>query len=200
MASRTVAVLLSLLLTVTAARADAPGASTVVNSLQETLLSVMKNADSLGIKGRYDKLLPSLRDAYDFEKMTQFATGSSWASAPSEQRDDLVNAFTRMSASTYAARFNGYSGEHFETLGQRQGPRGSVLVDTQIVRTAEPPVAISYVMTETDGQWRIVDLLLEGKVSEMATRRSEYNPVLRKGGPDELTAALNAKADTLLAE
>ncbi len=75
-----------------------------------------------------------------------------------------------------------------------------MLVDTRIVRNPEPPVAITYVLTETGDQWRIVDVLLEGKVSEMAVRRSEYNPILRDGGPDKLAAALNAQADALLAE
>lgn len=200
MALRTFVVLLSMLLTVAEARPDNQRAADVVNSLQKTLLSVMKNAEDLGVVGRYAELLPPLHEAYDFEKMIRFATGSAWRSATPEQRENLVEVFGRLSVSTYAARFDGYSGENFETLGEREGPRGSVLVDTQIVRSPDPPVGITYVMTEDNGQWRIIDLLLEGKVSEMATRRSEYNPILREGGPDKLAAALDAKAEALLAE
>ncbi|MGB7947447.1 MAG: ABC transporter substrate-binding protein [Candidatus Binatia bacterium] len=199
-ASRTIVLVLSVLLTVSAVRADNPNAPNVVNSVQETLLAVMKDADALGVSGRYEELLPPLREAFDFERMIQFASGSSWRNATNEQREKLVDAFTHMSVSTYAAQFNGYSGEVFETLGQRDGPRGSVLVDTQIVRSADSPVAITYVLTETDGRWRIVDLVLDKKVSEMAIRRSEYNPILREGGPTELAAALNEKADRLLTE
>jgi len=200
MALRTFVVLLSMLITVAEARSDNQSAADAVSSVQETLLSVMKNADALGGKGRYAKLLPPLREAYDFEKMIRFAAGSAWKSATPEQRENLLEAFERLSVSTYAAQFNGYSGENFEILGQRGGPKGSVLVDTQIVRSPDPPVGITYVVTENNGQWRIIDLLLERKVSEMATRRSEYNPILRESGPDELAAALNAKADALLTE
>lgn len=197
-ARKTTAVLLAVFLAVSVARAENAATIDVVDSLQETLLAVMKDANALGLDGRYEKLLPSLTEAFDFEHMIRFASGSSWRTATAEQRDALVNAFTRMSVSTYAAQFNGYSGEIFETVGQRDGPRDSILVDTQIIRKTDPPVAITYVMTRTDGQWRIVDLLLEKKVSEIAIRRSEYNPILREGGPDELIAALNAKADKLL--
>lgn len=200
MASRTLAIFLSMALMVSAARAEVGAATNVVNTLQQTLLSVMKNAETLGLRGRFEKLLPALRDVYDFETMMRFATGSSWRSATPEQREKLVNAFTRLSASTYAAQFDGYSDEAFETIGQREGPRDSVLVDTRILRSPDPPVEITYVLTETGGQWHVVDLLLEGKVSEMATRRSEYNPILREGGPDALAGELNAKADALLAE
>ena len=199
-ASRTVGVVLAILLSLSVVKADNPGAADVVNAFHDTLLAVMKDADALGVAGRYETLSPPLTEAFDFEKMIRFASGSSWRTATTEQRDNLVDAFTRLSVSNYAARFSGFSGEVFETLGQRDGPRGSMLVDTQIVRTDDPPVAITYVLTNTNGQWRIVDLLLEKTISEMAVRRSEYNPILRDGGPDTLVAALNAKAGKLLAE
>ena len=200
MASRTVALVLSLLLTVSAVSADDASPIDAVDLVQENLLAVMKEADALGVSGRYAKLLPPFREAFDFERMIQFASGSSWRNATDEQRDILLDAFTRLSVSNYAAQFDGYSGEVFETLGQRNGPRGSTLVDTQIVRSADSPVAITYVLTETDGRWRVVDVLLDKKVSEMAIRRSEYNPILREGGPNKLAVALNEQADKLLAE
>lgn len=199
-ALKSVAFLLAILLSTSAVRADNLDAVGVVNTLHETLVSVMKNADALGVAGRYETLSPVLREAFDFEKMIRFASGSSWKTATPEQRENLVSAFTRLSVSNYAARFSGFSGEVFETLGRRDGPRGSVLVDTRIVRNPDPAVAITYVLTKTDDQWGIVDLLLENKVSEMAVRRSEYNPILRDGGPDKLAAALNMQADELLAE
>lgn len=198
--SKLVPLLLVILLTVAAVRAENPDATNVVSSLQETLLEVMQEAEALGVSGRYARLSAPLRQAFDFEKMVQFASGSSWRSATDEQRDKLVDAFTRLSVSNYAAQFNGYSGERFEIVGQRDGPRGSMLVDTQIVGSADSPIAITYVLTETDERWRIVDIVLDDKISEMAVRRSEYNPILRQGGPDELAAALKAKADKLLSE
>jgi phospholipid transport system substrate-binding protein len=199
-AVKTTALFFSFLLVFFPVEADQPDPTDVVNVLQETLLEVMKDAKALGVTGRYEKLSPVLRRAFDFDKMTRFATGSSWKTATDEQRDTLAKAFTHLSISNYAAQFSGYSGETFEVLGQRQGPRDSVLVDTQIVRNAAPPVAITYVLASTDGQWRIVDILLEKKISEMAVRRSEYNPILREGGPDALTTALNSKAGELLAQ
>jgi phospholipid transport system substrate-binding protein len=102
-----------------------------------------------------------------------------------------------LSVATYAARFNGFSGESFETLGQRQGPRDMTLVDTRIVRTDGPPVPITYVMAERDGEWRIVDVLLDKSISELAVRRSEYNQVLRTSGTEGLTETLDEKAAEL---
>lgn len=198
--SRVVAVCFCILVMFSEARAEPASPTEVVNSVQDTLLSVMKDAEDLGTAGRYAMLAPTLGQAFDFQKMIRFASGSSWKTATPEQRKKLSDAFTRLSISNYAARFNGFSGEVFETLGQRDGPRDSILVDTQIVRTVDSPVAITYVLTESNEQWRIVDLVLDKKVSEMAIRRSEYNSILRDGGPDKLADVLNEQADKLLAK
>ena len=42
-------------------------------------------------------------------------------------------------------------------------------------------------MRQTEsGDWRIIDVYLDGNISELALRRSEFNSVLRNGGVDHL--------------
>lgn len=178
------------------ARSQSP-AVTVIEHLHATLLEVMKNAQQLGFKGRYQKLDPVLQQTFDFPRMIAVAVGQQWTTASDEQRRKLITAFTNLSVTTYAARFNGFSGESFEVLGERPGPRDTVLVDTRINRPTEGPVAITYVMAERDGAWQIIDVLLDRSISEMAVRRSEYAQVLREGGPDKLAETLDAKAEEL---
>jgi len=45
--------------------------------------------------------------------------------------------------------------------------------------------------------WLISDISLDGAISEVATRRSEFAAILRSDGIDGLIAALNRKADIL---
>ena len=174
--------------------------ASVVEAFHDTLLSVMKEADRLGFKGRYAKIEPAMKAAYDLKRMIRVAAGSHWRAAAPEQQAKLLDAFTRLSVGTYAARFNGYDGERFETLGTKPGPQNTTLVATQIVDSKGKPVGLTYVMLETEGAWRIVDVLLDSSISELAVRRSEYSRVLRQGGIDRLTATLNEKADALAAE
>ena len=157
----------------------------------------MKDAQKLGIDGRYKQLQPILEKSFDFERMIAIAAGSYWTNADEAQRRRLLAAFTELSITTYAARFNGFSGESFEMLGQRQGPRDTTLVDTRLNRTDGPPVPITYVMAERDGEWRIVDVLLEKSISELAVRRSEYNQVLRTSGTEGLSETLDEKTAQL---
>ena len=49
-----------------------------------------------------------------------------------------------------------------------------------------------------DGEgWLISDVYLDGAISEVATRRSEFGGIIRTQGVDGLIAALNRKADVL---
>ena len=175
----------------------ASAAVAVIERLHESLIATMKDADRLGIDGRYARLEPILVKSFDFERMLAAAAGKYWTDADEAQRQRLLTAFTRLSVMTYASRFTGFSGESFEVVGERQGPRDTTLVDTRLVRTAEPPVPITYVMAERDGEWRIVDVLLERSISELAVRRSEYNQVLRTGGADKLAEVLDQKTAQL---
>lgn len=184
------------LATLPARAAQAP--ADVVGVLHDALINVMRDADKLGVRGRYDKIKPTLSKVYDFEAMTRLATGSAWTGAEPAQQAALTEAFSRFSIATYAERFKGFSGERFETLGERPGPRNTVIVDTKLIRPNDPAVALSYVLQDRGGSWCIIDVIVEGSISELAVRRSEYAQILRQGGAEKLVGVLNGKADEML--
>lgn len=188
-------IVVAFLLTATAQAASPPVA--VIEGLHNKLIETMKQGERLDVDARYRELQPILEKSFDFERMIAAAAGSYWTQANEDERGRLLDAFTKLSITTYAARFNNWSGESFETLGERPGPRDSVLVDTRLNRPNDPAVPITYVMTEADGQWRIIDVLLDRSISELAVRRSEYNQVLRSGGPEKLAQVLDEKAAEL---
>ncbi len=198
--------LTGLLLLAVAAAAHAAGTPRdVIDALHAVLLKTLQS-DKADIQARYTLLAPELERIYDFRRMIEVATGSSWASADEAQRDRLTDAFARLSTMIYADRFGGgYAGEKFEIVGERPGPRETVLVDTLIHRGENTPlqpgetptVAVTYVMAERDGDWQIVDVLLDRSISELAVRRSEYASILRDGGVDRLIKVLTDKADKL---
>ena len=192
--------LLLLLIPVAGAAAPEPGPRAVVEGFHASLLAVMKEADALGTRGRYRRLAAPIEMAFNLRHTVRIAAGRFWRRASRKQKERLVEAFKRFSVSTYAAQFDGFSGEVFETVGERPGPRKTVLVETRIVRPGKDPVGLTYVVVRTPGGWRIVDVLLDNGISQLAVRRSEYRGRLRSAGIDGLIAGLNGKADSLLAE
>ena len=95
----------------------------VVESFHAALLVVMKTAEKNSVEQRYKELEPVIADAFNLDFMIRIAVGSRWKKTSNPEKTALVQAFKRMSVGTYAARFNGYSGESFKTLNVSDGPR-----------------------------------------------------------------------------
>lgn len=170
----------------------------IVEEYHAVLLSLMKEAEALQIKGRYNRLEPKFVKLFNLPFMMKIVAGSRWRKASTEHKKLLVNAFKRMSVWTYASRFDDFSGESFETVGQRDGPRKTTIVDTVINRPNKSSVKLSYLLRKFDGKWRIIDIILDGGISELALRHSEYRSILKRKGADGLAAILNDKADELI--
>ena len=168
--------------------------SEVVGRFHEVLLSVMKTAGSTSVTARYKELKPEMEKAFNLPFMIRITVGSSWKRASEQQKRELIEAFKRMSVGTYASRFNGYSGQIFKTLKVRTGPKGTRLVDTRIESPNDDPVRITYVMGKFGDKWKIIDVLLDRGISEMAVRVSEYRSILRSRGVGALARALSTKA------
>ncbi len=177
-----------------------PEPAQIVTSFHEALLDVMKQATKLGVKGRYEKLAPVIEKGFHLRLMAQVATGSFWRKADAAESKTLVAAFSHLSISTYAAQFDGYSGQIFKTDGEKPGPQKTTLITTRIINPGSDAVEITYVTRKIKGAWRIIDVLLSGGISELAVRRSEYRKILKTGGIPGLIKTLNDKAEHLLSQ
>jgi phospholipid transport system substrate-binding protein len=173
------------------AATEAPVA--VVQRLNDALLHAMTNATRLGFQGRYDALAPVLERTFAFAEMTRIATGQYWDRLDGERQAELVEWFRRMSITTFAVRFDGYSGERFEVLGEDDAPRGRVRVLSRIVKPSGETVQLNYVFTEIGDDRRVIDIYLQGTISELAIYRSEFVSVLNREGYDGLIRRIEEK-------
>ncbi|HQR53285.1 MAG TPA: ABC transporter substrate-binding protein [Burkholderiales bacterium] len=192
------AVLAAFSLASPAQAADVDPAAVPIRAFYDALLEVMKQADKLGVRGRYDKLNPVIRKTFDLDAMTRIAIGPEWTSIAPDQQKALIDAFSRMTIATYANRFNGYSGESFEIDPEVLSRATGRVVRTRILRPKDEPVTLNYLMRESGGAWKIVDIYLSGTISELATKRSEFGAILKSGGPSALIESLREQADKLM--
>jgi phospholipid transport system substrate-binding protein len=179
------------------AGSDAPRAR--VDILYAALLDTMKQAGQLGMTGRYEKLSPILKQTYDLPLMSRIAVGPHWGAMSEAERASIVNAFTRMTTATYASRFDEFSGERFEVLQTIDRPKGDKIVMTRIIQSDGKPVQLNYLMRDTGRGWKIIDVYLDGTISELASRRAEFSSILKSGGANALVSALKKQGDKLLA-
>jgi phospholipid transport system substrate-binding protein len=178
------------------ASATSPGPIDVIRQFYVQLQDVMQHATTLGARGRYQKLEPIVLRMFDVPYMARLSIGPSWARLATDQKRRVAQAYGRYLTALYATRFDGYSGERFEVLGEQQ-IKHATMIKTRIVKSNGEPVSINFVMHDNDIAWQARDVYLDSAISEVATRRSEFNAVLRTNGIDALIDSLNKKADEL---
>ena len=172
--------------------------SHMVASFQSALVAVMKEAGTLNSKQRFERLANSVDDTFHWTLIAQITAGNHWKSATHTERKNLVEAFRRMSITTLATLFAGYSGEIFKVIQEADGPSRTRLVQTVLVKGDKSKVDILYVCRKFKVGWRMIDVIVDKGISELKVRRSEYNLVLKKGGLPALIKLLNSKSDELL--
>ena len=172
--------------------AESP-ARRIVEALHGSLLDIMMSAEALGFEGRRDYITPVMEESYDMALIARASTGRYWRRASGDQKRRIIEAITRLSITIYASRFSGFSGEQFRTLSDEPAPRGTVLVKTEIVKSDGEAVALNYLMRETAGEWRIIDVYLDGIYSEIALKRADYAGILKRAGFDGLFAEIERK-------
>src|SRR5262244_1067520 len=173
----------------------ASGGDTVHN-LYEALLGTMKNGRSLGQSGRFARLEPVIRRSFDIPTMARLSVGSSWLTLSEAQRQQVIESFGRYISAIYADRFDSYAGQKLQVTGEQPAAAG-IMVKSQIVKANGEPVKVDYMMRRNGEGWLITDIYLDGAISEVATRRSEFAAILRSDGVDGLIVALNRRADIL---
>lgn len=171
----------------------APPPAGVIEAFYKVLLETMRNAERLGFEGRRQTLAPAIDQAYNLPLMARLSIGPQWNGLSADEQRRFTQAFRELTLSTYAARFDGYSGEQLLVEPGAQSVQGGTIVRSKIVQSDGEPVQIDYLMRQDGDSWKIIDVYLKGTVSELATRRSEFSSVLRRDGAEALLRLMDRK-------
>lgn len=175
-----------------AATAQADPALAPVQALDTGLLSIMKS--HAGTAARAAAIGPVVDRSFDLALMTRLSVGAGWTTMAPADQAALVAAFRRLTVSSYAGNFSGYSGQSFTVAPQVEARGGDRLVRTTLNSPKGGPVAISYRLRQSAGSWKIIDVFYRNSISQLATRRSDFAGVLQSGGAKALVAHLNSLA------
>jgi len=174
--------------------------SAAIDALHASLLDVMKNATALGYAGREQKLGVVIPQYFDVDTMAkQSLGGQQWKAASPDARRRYLETFERFMVANYAGRFDGFSGQSFETLGEAPGPRNTMIVKSRLIDPTDKNIDLNYRMHQAGGAWKVIDVYLDGSVSELALRRSEFVSIVKRQDLDALLVALDAKIAKLAA-
>src|SRR5258705_9004687 len=158
--------------------APASGGDTV-RGLYDALLNTMKNGRTLGQSGRFTQLEPVIRRTLDIPLMARLSVGLSWATLTEAQRQQVTESFGCYISAIYADRFDSYDGQKLQVTGEQPAAAGA-MVRSQIIKANGEPVNVDYMMRRTSDTWLISDIYLDGAISEVAARRSEFAAILSR--------------------
>jgi phospholipid transport system substrate-binding protein len=168
-----------------------------IEAYYEQLMPTLKAAGSLSVGERDRRFTPAITSAFDIGAMARLATGPAWSSFSGAQQAAVREAFADFLVAEYANQVTDYSGESFvvdpQTSAESRG--GGEIVRTKLLQPGGRTVQINYLVRGG----RVIDVYLNGTVSDLATRRDEFASILAGGGgADALVKTLRQRTDALL--
>ncbi len=174
-------------------RADDAEPAAAVQALYDALLDTMKQGETLGFEGRYQKLKPVIHEVFDVATMCKIAVGGYWTQMPTEKKNALLVAFDKYTVATYASRFKSFNNQKFQVGASKPVPNDRVLVESKIVKADGDPVELNYLFRKNAEGWKAIDVYLAGAISQLTQLRSEFSEPLQNGGVDALIEQLDQK-------
>jgi phospholipid transport system substrate-binding protein len=176
----------------------ASAAAAHIESYYRDLMPTVRQAGRLTVRERDKRFAPAITTAFDLATMTRLAVGPPWKGFSPAQQVALQNAFTRFIVADYASQINNYSGESFvvdpQTTPETRG--GGEVVKTRLLQPGGKTVSINYLVRGG----RVIDVYLNGTISDLAMRRDEFASIIASGGADGLIKRLQDRAESLLAK
>jgi phospholipid transport system substrate-binding protein len=178
-----------------AVAAEGPGPATanaeeLVRSLGFEAINVLSNK-SLTPADREKEFRRLFVKGFAVDRIGQFTLGRYWRTATDAEKIDYRELFRDYVVRTYLIRFNLYSGETLKISNSRPVKEGEMVVESVIERpSGKPPVRVDWIVVNTDGEDKIVDVVVQG-VSMSITHRQEFAAVIQNGG-GQVAALLSA--------
>jgi ABC-type transporter MlaC component len=124
----------------------------------------------------------------DLPGMLRAALGPRWEAMTEKQRQALEGAFVARFRSSSGAVLDPYRSTEITYGDEMAAGAGVVRVPTRVVVNDEP-VDIAYDVRRDDGEWRIVDIVVDG-VSTVENYRASFARVIAKEGVEGLIRRL----------
>lgn len=174
------------------ARADQRTPSQVVDGLANHVLGILRD-QSLSTDQKRERIEQIAYQAMDFSTISKLVLARNWTKFSPAQQGEFEAEFKRHLSVTYGRNIESYHNESVQILGDRQESRGDVTVQTKILRGGgAADVVVDYRLRQRDGQWKIIDVIVEG-VSMVSNFRSQFQDIVSNGGPDRLLTLLKEK-------
>lgn len=200
-----VSCLLTLSLVSTSVTASAHPAQEIVKETADQVLERLR-ADKENLKENPEKIYALVHELiiphFDFESMSKWVLGRNWRGATEAQQKQFTQEFQTLLVRTYARSLLEYSDQEIKYAPVQDDPESNlVTVKTEVKQSGAQSIPINYTMHIADGEWKVVDVSVNG-VSLVSTYRGSFASEVRRGGIETLLSKLaerNAQSNAAIA-
>lgn len=165
-----------------------------INALYAALGQIQASGSG-STEARAQIMAPVIDRIFDLSTVLHNSIGMRYTTLSADEQTRLLAAFRQFTIARYVSSFK-QGGEAKFTVNPTTRPApagGSTIVSTMIGDGSDSATAINYVMMPSGGGYRIVDILLNGHISQVAAQRADFSSTLARGGADALVTLLNRK-------
>jgi len=173
------------------ATASEPTPQAIIQKTVDEVLKVLANK-AASTEDRIRSIEEIVYGRFDLQTMSRLVLARSWKLFSKEQQSEYVTEFKKYLSNNYGGRIERYDQQRVEIIGERQEPRGDVIVHTRIVGGEFEGTLVDYRLRKTAGEWLVIDVVIEG-ISMVSNFRDQFKAIVSSGGPELLLEKLKEK-------
>ena len=170
-------------------RAATPTAEEIVKTTADQVIARLKQ-DREELRARPERIYGLVDELiiphFDFSSMSKWVLGQNWRKATAAQQESFTDQFRTLLVRTYAKALLEYSDNEITYYPMQKNPESNlVVVKTDVTQTGSSKIPINYSMHIQDGEWKVVDVAING-ISLVSTYRGSFATEIRTNGLDSL--------------
>jgi len=167
------------------------GARAVISETVDEVLAVLRDK-SKPTEERIRLLEQIVYGRFDLYVMSRLVLARNWKRFSEEQQKQYVEEFKQYLTNSYGNRIERYDQQEVEIIGEREEPRGDVVVQTKILGGEFEGASVDYRLRKKESDWRVIDVVIEG-ISMVSNYRDQFKSIVSSGGPELLLEKLKEK-------
>ncbi len=149
-----------------------------INKLHTNLLKITNKEIN---KDSFRLIKEVVEKTYDSKKMGKMIVGKKWIKLDVKEKEKFILVFEKFIVTNYLRRFSKIVKLDFDhikikVIGKKFRLAKFLLkADNEIIK-------LDYLLHKKDEKWKIIDVLIDGSISEIATKKSDFKKIINEKG------------------
>ena len=171
-------------------------AQSVVRATVDNLIASIGDLKRLYEKDKkqyHDHIKKTILPVVAMDLSARFILGSHWKSSTKEQRDQFTKVLQRMLIDTYGKTILGLENAKTEYLPENssKNPDKKQIISTRLRIAGGGGIRVDYIIVKQEGQWKILDLVIDG-FSMIKQLRGGFSKEIEEKGLQQLITRLQS--------